>query len=84
MTRYVQFWTRQTDGRVTPALGSDGVLWLDGRWSLQTIRAKAEKQAEALKRVQPHYCAFSVHSGPMNRPHDRCVFGPVALREVRA
>lgn len=54
MSRYVQFYHNSTgwNGRdfsgpvkLIPRCGSDGVMLLDGRWSLATCHAKAREQA---------------------------------------
>lgn len=56
--RYVQFYIGERE-----ALGSDGVMPLDGRLSLQSCIMAAAKQARSLRKVQPRYDGFRIMQG---------------------
>ena len=71
---YVEFW-KKVGNTAMPALGSDGVLFVDGRWTLTTMHEQAQKVGRQRK-----FHGYMVRSGPMNRPGDRdCL---TSVREI--
>lgn len=65
---YAEFWKKTSTGEIMPCVGSDSVLWFDGRWSF--THCIAEARAVCVKRG---LYGFSFQSGPMNRPSDRLI-----------
>lgn len=46
--KYVQFYKVDLSGNISAALGSDGVMVLDGRWGTDRIHSEAYSQAQRL------------------------------------
>lgn len=63
---YAEFWKRTAAGHVMPEVGSDSMLYFDGRWS----HAHCISHARRVCHQHGHY-GFTMRSGPMNRPADR-------------
>ena len=54
MKYFVEYF-KQVNGKIMPALGSSGAIWLDGRLSINNLR----KQARELK--QPYHVAAQLY-----------------------
>jgi hypothetical protein len=65
MKAYVQYLTKDTNGDVADALGSDGVFILDGRNKLRTWRIDADKRLHKLRNVQPGYIGYKIMKGDL-------------------
>lgn len=72
---YAQLWHPSTgwNGRdfsgpvkLIPDVGSDSVVYFDGRWGMERCIFHARKVC-----IQRGNNGFSIQSGPMNRPGDR-------------
>ena len=71
MARYVEFWHLDRDpvtkvGTARPAVGSESVLFIDGRWGMRRIHQLAQKVGR-----QRGFHGYMLRSGPMNRQEDR-------------
>lgn len=62
---YAQFWKLTTAAHIIPCVGSDGILFFDGRWSRERCVSYARQMATTRK----HY-GFTLQSGPLNRQSD--------------
>ena len=60
---YVQFLTTDTNGKLSEALGSDGVFILDGRNKLKVMEIDAIERLHKLRNVQPHYIGYKIYKG---------------------
>lgn len=72
--RYATFWKPSTGWngkdftgpvKLIPDVGSDSVIFFDGRWS----RARCVDEARRVCKLRGRN-GFTLHSGPMNRPSD--------------
>lgn len=63
---YAEFWKQTASGAIMPCVGSDSILFFDGRWSLNHRIMEARKVC-----FSRNLYGFTIRSGPMNRPHDR-------------
>jgi hypothetical protein len=70
---YVQYLSRKLDGRLDWKLGSDGVMYLDGRWGVERAKIEARAHAKRLAAVAPDIEAFEIVAG------DRRVAGPFTV-----
>lgn len=78
MVRFVRFY-KEHGGRVMEALGSDGVMPLDGRLGLDRCKQAAREQAARLKAVKPDLVAFQIMAGTYGNA--RPITGRIALKE---
>ena len=63
MKVHVQFLEEKLNGLIDDALGSDGVFILDGRNSLETMKADATDRMNKLNTLH-RYVGFSIRRGP--------------------
>lgn len=63
MKVYVQFLTTDLKGRLTEAIGSDGVYILDGRNKLRTQKNDAMVRMHRLRSVHPEYIGYRIYKG---------------------
>jgi len=71
MKYFVQFKTIDLAGRLTDALGSDGIFILDGRNELGTMVQDAYDRMEKLRFVKK-YKFFEIHKGDLR--HSRIIY----------
>jgi hypothetical protein len=63
MKVYAQFIQPDLTGALAPALGSDSVAVLDGRFGLERLAEQSRGILRSLAAVQPGYCGFTIHRG---------------------
>lgn len=65
--RYAEFYQRNANGELVPALGTDSRLPLDGRWGAATIERAARKHKHSLRNLK-WYSGYIVR-GRTGQPH---------------
>ena len=63
MKVYAKFYQPDLTGKIVPALGSESVAVLDGRFGLERLREDARSILRSLAVVQPGYCGFVIYRG---------------------
>lgn len=63
MRQFIVFYSVNLAGKLSPAMGSDGVLPLDGRIGKPRAFAAAREQAHRLRHVKPGIIAFELRHG---------------------
>jgi hypothetical protein len=63
MKVYAKFYEPDLTGKLVPALGSDSVAVLDGRFGLERLTEAARSILRSLAVVQPGYCGFVIYRG---------------------
>lgn len=60
MPYWIEYWNRKLDGKLGPGVGSDSFQPIDGRASLRTAMAEAERRGKHL----PRFEAYRIMHGP--------------------
>jgi hypothetical protein len=63
MQQFIVFYKADLAGKAAPALGSDGVLIVDGRFGKERTYAAAREQAQKLRKVSPFLLGFRLYKG---------------------
>jgi len=63
MQQFIVFYKADLVGKAAPALGSEGVLIVDGRFGKERAYAAAREQAHKLRKVSPSLLGFRLYKG---------------------
>jgi hypothetical protein len=63
MKQFIVFFHANLAGQLSPAMGSEGVLPLDGRLNRASAYLQAQKQAHSLRHVKPGLLGFQLRRG---------------------
>lgn len=66
MATYIEFYNAKLDGKLGPAMGSEGFQPIDGRYGIERAISEARKRALKLRNVQS-YRGFKIVRGTILR-----------------
>ena len=73
-TNTMKYKTRLYDNNKNPLLGSDSLLYIDGRWNMATIKRKIKAHEKSLLKIKPYFkvsyftiCSNLWHEGMLHK-----------------